>query len=81
MKKTLYITGTIIVYAALILILAIVGLFIGAMIGGNFFTEFIYQGQQGYEGAGVLGMQIGIALGVILVIARETKKYQKGRKG
>lgn len=52
--------------AAILLIFgAVFGLIIGAMLGGNLFTEFEFAGVRGYEAAGNLGALIGAAIGTI----------------
>ena len=38
------------------------GLIVGAMIGGNFATDFVFMGQRGYEASGVLGAMIGFVV-------------------
>lgn len=50
------------------LISAAVGLIIGALIGGNFFTGFELFGLRGYEAMGVLGLITGFILGIITPI-------------
>jgi hypothetical protein len=47
------------------LISAAVGLIIGALIGGNFFPNFVLFGLRGYEAMGVLGFILGFILGII----------------
>ena len=43
----------------------IIGWVIGAFVGGNIDSNFTYRGLPGYEGAGMLGSHIGIALSVV----------------
>lgn len=54
-------------------IFSILGLIIGAYIGGNFMTDFKFNGVQGYEATGqigaILGAIIGVSLGMFIVIA------------
>lgn len=54
-------------------IFSILGLLIGAFIGGNFMTDFKFNGVQGYEATGqigaILGAVIGITVGMLIVIA------------
>lgn len=45
---------------------AIVGLFVGAAIGGNYAVDFQFAGNRGYEATGVLGAIIGLPVGVIV---------------
>ncbi len=59
-------------------ICGILGWIIGAIIGGNMTGNFIYQGLPGYEGAGMLGSRIGVALGVIAISIVLWRRYQKG---
>ena len=47
---------------------AAIGLFIGALIGGNFFPNFVFLGLRGYEAVGVLGLILGSILGIIAPI-------------
>ncbi len=43
----------------------ITGLVIGALIGGNYLPDFSFNGVQGYEATGQLGLIIGVLIGVI----------------
>jgi len=47
------------------LLMGIAGLLIGAIIGGNFMQGFIFNGVQGYEATGQIGLMLGAALGLI----------------
>jgi hypothetical protein len=51
------------------------GMIIGALIGGNYATSFRFNGVQGYEAAGQLGLLLGIITGVIagVLISRRCK--------
>jgi len=40
-----------------------VGLVLGALIGGNFATNFELLGLRGYEATGIVGLCLGLALG------------------
>ena len=42
----------------------ITGLVIGALIGGNYLPDFSFNGVQGYEATGQLGLIIGVLIGV-----------------
>jgi uncharacterized membrane protein YeaQ/YmgE (transglycosylase-associated protein family) len=46
---------------------------IGAFIGGNFMTDFKFNGVQGYEATGqigaILGAVVGVTVGMVIVIA------------
>lgn len=57
------------------LISSAVGLIIGALIGGNFFTGFELFGLHGYEAMGVLGLIIGFALGIVTPILLLGSKF------
>lgn len=57
------------------LISAAVGLIIGALIGGNFFTGFELFGLRGYEAVGVLGLIIGFILGIVTPILLFGSKF------
>ena len=56
-----------IVIGALLIGLAcsVVGLLVGATVGGNMAGDFRFAGNRGYEATGVLGVLIGFAIGVI----------------
>ena len=43
----------------------VVGLLVGANIGGNMAGEFHFAGNRGYEATGVLGALIGLAIGSV----------------
>ena len=56
---------------------AVVGLLVGATIGGNMAVDFRFAGNRGYEATGVVGALIGLAIGVIsgaLAFARLPRK-------
>jgi hypothetical protein len=42
------------------------GLFVGATVAGNSYTEFVYRGAVGWEGGGLLGLHLGILIGIWL---------------
>jgi hypothetical protein len=48
------------------IVLGFFGLIIGALIGGNFATGFSFNGVQGYEATGQVGLIIGTAIGIII---------------
>lgn len=58
-------------------ILAIIGLFIGANIGGNFFPNFEFMGGRGYEATGYLGALIGALIGLLLAFTSSNKYYSR----
>lgn len=41
----------------------VLGIFLGALIGGNYAPQFSFNGVQGYEAAGQLGLIIGAVIG------------------
>jgi hypothetical protein len=43
-----------------------VGMLLGALIGGNHFENFMFNGLRGYEATGQLGAIIGALLGIII---------------
>jgi len=42
-----------------------VGLIIGALIGGNYAEQFVFNGVQGYEATGQIGFILGVLIGFI----------------
>lgn len=58
---------------------AITGLVIGAFIGGNYMTEFQFNGAQGYEATGQIGEMLGAAFGLIpgIIVAFAIAKRNK----
>lgn len=64
MKTALLILGAIIIT----FVLATVFFFIGMTIGGNYFTNFEFMGNRGYEATGLIGLFIGLFLGAGLSI-------------
>lgn len=61
---------------------ALIGLFVGMNIGGNFFTSFQFGTWTGYEATGMLGMLIGGLFGASvggLLARRYTKRAVKVR--
>ena len=68
-------------------IFGLIGMLIGALIGGNYFTEFQLMGLRGYEATGQVGFILGGAAGLALsyrwLMSRKTlepKATQKTRK-
>ena len=55
-------------------ILGMLGMLIGALIGGNFATEFQFNGVRGYEATGQVGFIIGAALGAMISWKRMKNK-------
>ena len=43
-----------------------IGMIVGALIGGNFAEQFVFNGVQGYEATGQIGFILGISIGLIL---------------
>ena len=56
------------------IICGIVGMGIGAYLGGNYATSFQFNGVRGYEATGQIGFIVGAALGVIIAWKRMKKK-------
>jgi hypothetical protein len=48
------------------LTLGVLGMLVGALIGGNFATGFQLLGVRGYEATGQVGLILGAALGVLI---------------
>ncbi|HNZ02495.1 MAG TPA: hypothetical protein PKJ34_14865 [Anaerolineaceae bacterium] len=48
------------------LISGVVGLLVGAILGGNFFPEFLFNGVQGYEATGQVGFLLSFIIGILL---------------
>lgn len=53
---------------------AIVGLWLGMFIGGNFFTDVLINNVSGYELFGTIGFIAGAILGLALVVVNLMKK-------
>ena len=59
------------------LLLGLVGMVVGAYIGGNFAESFVFNGVRGYEATGQLGFWVGIIAGValgVLVLNKRSKR-------
>ena len=48
------------------LVFGTIGMIIGALLGGNYAEQFIFNGVQGYEATGQIGFILGISIGLIL---------------
>ena len=57
-------------------ILGMLGMFIGALIGGNYATGFQFNGLRGYEATGQVGFILGAALGVLISWMRIKNKWK-----
>lgn len=44
----------------------IIGWIVGALLGGNYAEQFVFNGVRGYEATGQLGFIFGILIGIIL---------------
>ena len=58
------------------LLLGLVGMIVGAYIGGNFAESFVFNGVRGYEATSQLGFWMGIIAGValgVLVLNKRSK--------
>ncbi len=62
-----------------VLVCGMFGWIVGASIGGNLTTGFIFQGLRGYEGTGMLGFYIGVALG-FLIVSLALWRHQKNSR-
>jgi len=59
------------------LLLGLVGMIVGAYIGGNFAESFVFNGVRGYEATGQLGFWVGIIAGIalgVLVLNKRSKR-------
>ena len=56
------------------LIFGMLGMLVGAYIGGNFATNFQLIGVRGYEATGQVGFILGAALGIIISSMRIKNK-------
>ena len=61
-------------------IIALIGLFIGMNLGGNYFTGFEFMGGRGYEAVGYLGAILGAVIGVLLGILLDVKLSYRRNK-
>ena len=50
------------------LVSGIIGLVIGALIGGNYAQDFVFDGVRGYEATGQLGFILGVVAGLFLSV-------------
>ena len=56
------------------IICGIVGMLIGAYLGGNYATNFQLNGVRGYEATGQVGFVVGAALGIFITWKRMKNK-------
>jgi hypothetical protein len=61
LKTTLRILASI----AIGFVSGIVGMLIGALIGGNYAEQFVFNGVQGYEATGQIGFILFVLIGII----------------
>ncbi len=47
------------------LVFGAIGMIIGALLGGNYAEQFIFNGVQGYEATGQIGFILGVSIGLI----------------
>ncbi len=47
------------------LVFGVIGLVIGAQLGGNYATQFVFNNVQGYEATGQIGFILGALIGLI----------------
>ena len=59
----------------------LLGLVLGALVGGNLLTESVIGGLRGYEGVGRLGLALGIAAGGLggALLARKLAAADRSR--
>lgn len=74
--KYIHVSAVLVLLIVLTLVFGVVGLAIGAGIGGNYGC-IVYMGLPGYEGCGVLGSHIGLIVGGIVSIIVFTRSYKK----
>ena len=43
-----------------------IGMIIGALLGGNYAEQFVFNGVQGYEATSQIGFILGVSIGLIL---------------
>jgi hypothetical protein len=55
------------VFAVLLIgfVCGVIGWIVGALIGGNFAEQFVFNGVQGYEATGQIGFILGALIGLI----------------
>ena len=59
---------------------AIIGLLTGAFIGGNWFTDFVFNGVQGYEATGQIGALAGAFIGGIIAQSSMVSYFRRRRQ-
>jgi len=67
-KEILLMTKALLRFLAVIvigLIAGVIGWIVGALIGGNYAEQFVFNNVQGYEATGLIGFILGILLGSI----------------
>jgi ABC-type cobalamin transport system permease subunit len=47
------------------LVVGVIGLVIGILFGGNFAEQFVFNGVQGYEATGQVGLILGVVIGLL----------------
>jgi hypothetical protein len=47
------------------LVCGAIGMIVGALIGGNYAEQFVFNGVQGYEATGQIGFILGVSMGLI----------------
>jgi len=61
LKTTLYVFAMIVVG----FVSGLIGLIVGALIGGNYAEQFVFNGVRGYEATGQVGLILGALMGLI----------------
>ena len=46
------------------LVFGAIGMIVGALLGGNYAEQFVFNGVQGYEATGQIGFILGISIGL-----------------
>jgi hypothetical protein len=57
-----------------VIICGLVGMVIGAYLGGNYATSFQFNSVRGYEATGQVGFIVGAALGIFITLKRIKSK-------
>ena len=60
-----------------------IGLFTGMNIGGNYFSDFEFEGMRGYVATGTIGLRVGAVAGALIgaVLGIALARKGKTRKG
>ncbi len=58
-------------------VFGVIGMLVGAWFGGNFATEFVFNGVRGYEAAGQIGFILFALVGAVISWRLLAKKINK----